>query len=215
MTAMGSAKNGRSLFEAMGADVLYEALVQASGAFVWVVSHDGRVNYVNESGARWISMLAAEDEPSASEVSAGTRVAESFLTEQRGVMEVIRAGERATFRGIWRGVLLEVRVIPASGMLGEGDDSVLVGHPCVMAGSRGSYAAHPLEGESIFDILTANEREVLELIGLGLKTKEIANIVHRSEKTIEARRSAIGRKLGIETRGELVRIAVRSGLSEL
>lgn len=209
--ATATTRGDRSLFESMTAEVLYEALVQASGAFVWVVSANGTVKFANESNARWMGMLVLDD----GAAEAAPSAADVFLREQPGVRLAIASGERSTFRGVWRGVLIEVRVIPATGMLDAGEDVLVVGRPCVMAGSRGGYAAHPLEGDSVLDKLTANEREVLELMGLGLKTKEIAGIVHRSEKTIEARRSSIGKKLSMETRGELVRIAARTGLSEL
>lgn len=211
MSTMPATSSERSLIQSMSADVLYEALVQASGAFVWVVSPEGDVRFANESNARWMGMLIAETESGESQRSA----AQVFLSEQPGVRQAIQNGERTTFRGVWRGVLIEVRLVPQSGMLNAGEDVLIVGRPCVLAGSRGGYAAHPLDGESVLDKLTANEREVLELMGLGLKTKEIAGIVHRSEKTIEARRSSIGKKLAMETRGELVRVAARTGLSEL
>ncbi|MEO0511276.1 MAG: helix-turn-helix transcriptional regulator [Planctomycetota bacterium] len=192
-------------FSTIGGDVLLEALLKASGAFVLVADRRGDILSDNGSLARWFGMRAASPGGDALERSA----AAVFLDEQAGVRNTVVAGEHGTFRGIWRGLLIEARVLP------QGDRSLVVVHPCVVSGSRTTSSTHPLSGESTLDQLTANEREVLELIGLGLKTKDIARIVQRSEKTVEARRSSIGRKLELETRGELVRVAVRTGLSEL
>jgi len=69
--------------------------------------------------------------------------------------------------------------------------------------------------ESRLDALTAREQEVLRLIGKGLTRSEIAEILHRSPKTIDGHREAIMEKLDIHDRGELVRFALREGLAEL
>lgn len=60
--------------------------------------------------------------------------------------------------------------------------------------------------------LTPREREVLALIGQGLSSKEIAGWLHRSIKTVQTHRSALGRKLGASNRVELARIAIHTGL---
>ena len=54
------------------------------------------------------------------------------------------------------------------------------------------------------------ERKVFELIIEQKTTKEIANLLFLSEKTIEAHRSAIIRKLGIESeRNALLKYAAQ------
>ncbi|MEM7756113.1 MAG: helix-turn-helix transcriptional regulator [Planctomycetota bacterium] len=63
--------------------------------------------------------------------------------------------------------------------------------------------------------LTARERDVLRLIGYGLSTADIAKTLHRSVKTIEWHRVALGNKLGVTNRVELARIAIRAGVSGL
>ncbi len=60
--------------------------------------------------------------------------------------------------------------------------------------------------------LTEREREVLSLIGEGLSTAEIAERLHRSVKTIEWHRAALGTKLNVSNRVELAQIAMRLGL---
>jgi DNA-binding NarL/FixJ family response regulator len=56
--------------------------------------------------------------------------------------------------------------------------------------------------------LTDRELEVFDMIGQGLKTREIADRLNLSVKTIEAHRQKIKLKLGLENANELVRHAV-------
>ena len=62
------------------------------------------------------------------------------------------------------------------------------------------------------DSLTVREVEVLRLIALGYTTVEIARKLHLSPRTIETHRGHIHSKLGVRTRAELVRYALRRGL---
>lgn len=63
--------------------------------------------------------------------------------------------------------------------------------------------------------LTAREREVLQLIAEGLKTKDIATQIHVSVKTVETHRQQIMRKLNAKSVAELTKIALREGLTSL
>lgn len=62
------------------------------------------------------------------------------------------------------------------------------------------------------DALSAREVEVLRLIALGHTSVEIARKLHLSPRTVETHRANIHRKLGLSTRAELVRYALRRGL---
>ena len=62
------------------------------------------------------------------------------------------------------------------------------------------------------DVLTARQREILQLIAEGHTTKEIAALLHRSEKTIEGHRSRLMNQLDIHDVVGLVRYAIRIGL---
>ncbi len=55
--------------------------------------------------------------------------------------------------------------------------------------------------------LSDRELEVLQLIGKGVGTKEMANSLHLSVKTIETHRAHIKEKLGFKDAAELVRFA--------
>ncbi len=65
------------------------------------------------------------------------------------------------------------------------------------------------------DILSAREREVLQLLAEGKRTKEIASDLHVSVKTIETHRQNIMQKLDIYTIAGLTRYAIREGLTSL
>jgi two-component system response regulator NreC len=65
------------------------------------------------------------------------------------------------------------------------------------------------------DPLSPRERQVLQLIAEGRRTREIAELLGVSVKTAESHRTNIMRKLGIAQTAGLVRYAVRRGLSDL
>jgi DNA-binding NarL/FixJ family response regulator len=62
--------------------------------------------------------------------------------------------------------------------------------------------------------LTPREQEVLKLISEAHTNKEIAAILHLAEKTVESHRANLLRKLGMRDRVELVRYAIKRGLTE-
>jgi DNA-binding NarL/FixJ family response regulator len=68
------------------------------------------------------------------------------------------------------------------------------------------------EKESVFDLLTPRQREILQLIAEGNSTKEIANKLHVSVKTIETHRAQLMERLDIRDVAGLVRYAIRTGL---
>jgi two-component system, NarL family, response regulator NreC len=62
------------------------------------------------------------------------------------------------------------------------------------------------------DPLSARERQVLQLVGEGKSTKEIAAQLGVSVKTAESHRARLMRKLDIHETASLVRYAIRRGL---
>jgi DNA-binding NarL/FixJ family response regulator len=70
------------------------------------------------------------------------------------------------------------------------------------------------QGAERTDELTPREQEVVKLVAEAHTNKEIAEILHLSEKTVENHRSNAMRKLGMRDRVELVRYAIRRGLIE-
>jgi DNA-binding NarL/FixJ family response regulator len=63
-----------------------------------------------------------------------------------------------------------------------------------------------------FDVLTPRELEVLKLIAEARTSKEIAQELFISVKTVERHRQNILDKLGMSDRVELTRYAIRRGL---
>lgn len=62
--------------------------------------------------------------------------------------------------------------------------------------------------------LTPRELEVFVLLGTGISTPDAATRLHRSPKTIERHKSAIGRKLGASTMVGIATLATKSGIHE-
>lgn len=67
-------------------------------------------------------------------------------------------------------------------------------------------------GEREDDPLTLREREVLQQIAEGRKTREIATLLSISVKTVESHRGRLMSKLDIHETAGLVRYAIRRGL---
>jgi DNA-binding NarL/FixJ family response regulator len=62
--------------------------------------------------------------------------------------------------------------------------------------------------------LTSREEEVVKLVAEAHTNREIAELLHLSEKTVENHRARAMKKLGLRDRVELVRYAIRRGLVE-
>jgi two-component system response regulator NreC len=71
---------------------------------------------------------------------------------------------------------------------------------------------HRSGGEDSYDLLSAREREVLQLIAEGKSNKEIANMLHLSVYTVETHRANIMEKLKLKSVAELILYAVRKGI---
>ena len=74
------------------------------------------------------------------------------------------------------------------------------------------YVERGGRGEEQFDILTPRELEVLKLIAEAHTSKEIADTLFISIKTVNRHRQNILDKLGMRDRVELTRYAIRRGL---
>jgi DNA-binding NarL/FixJ family response regulator len=71
------------------------------------------------------------------------------------------------------------------------------------------------EAKSPLERLSSREREVLQLVVEGKSSKEIANIVHLSPKSVETYRSRLMKKLGVHDLPSLVKFAIQHGLTTL
>ncbi|MFF8669989.1 response regulator [Streptomyces sp. NPDC015242] len=68
--------------------------------------------------------------------------------------------------------------------------------------------------ESPGQVLTPREEEVLKLVAEGHSSKEIAELLFISVKTVQRHRANLLQKLGLRDRLELTRYAIRAGLIE-
>ncbi len=68
---------------------------------------------------------------------------------------------------------------------------------------------------SPFQTLTPREREVLQLLAEGHSTRQIADTLHVSVKTIEVHRKQLMDKLGLNSLADLIKYAIREGLTSI
>jgi two-component system, NarL family, response regulator NreC len=66
--------------------------------------------------------------------------------------------------------------------------------------------------EDSYDLLSAREREILQLVAEGQSSKEIANLLNLSVYTVETHRGNIMQKLNLRGIPELILYAVRKGI---
>lgn len=178
--------------------------------YVWVVNADGIIRFVNESGAQFYLGVAAEE-------VVGKRLGEVFPeTFTRERMEVVRrtleTSSSVRFSTHWGGQWLRARVWP---MESPEAAVLVVVRPC--------FDECPRADESLLELLERDGRPlgalsptgrlVLAGIGEGWSTAEIARRMHRSVKTVEWHRGALGRRLGCANRVALARLALLAGLS--
>jgi DNA-binding NarL/FixJ family response regulator len=77
------------------------------------------------------------------------------------------------------------------------------------------YLDRARRGEGVPEqILTVREEEVLKLVAEGHSSKEIAEALFISVKTVERHRANMLHKLGLRDRLDLTRYAIRAGLIE-
>lgn len=77
------------------------------------------------------------------------------------------------------------------------------------------YLQREERGEPANAALSTREREVLQLVAEGQSTRQIAARLHLSVKTVETHRAQIMRKLNLNSLAELIKFAVREGLTTL
>lgn len=119
------------------------------------------------------------------------------------VREILRAGAR--------GYLLK-----------DSDDEDLL--RAIRAVSRGEAFLSPAVSDAVLsdyrkhvanpiDQLTSREREILTMIADGESNKEIANALNLSVYTVESHRGSVMEKLNLHNTGDIVRFAIRNGLT--
>ncbi|MCX7605573.1 MAG: response regulator transcription factor [Bryobacteraceae bacterium] len=118
------------------------------------------------------------------------------------VREILRAGAR----GYLLKDAFDADLIAAVRAVARGEGYIA---PAVADSVLADYRQHVTDP---IDLLTAREREILQLIAEGRTNKEIASMLKLSVYTVDAHRGRIMEKLNLHSAGELVRFAIRKGL---
>lgn len=74
------------------------------------------------------------------------------------------------------------------------------------------YLDKSVSPQSPLERLTARQREILQLVAEGYTTRQIADMLSVSVKTVETHRSAVMERAGLTSVQGLVRFAIRMGL---
>jgi DNA-binding NarL/FixJ family response regulator len=97
----------------------------------------------------------------------------------------------------------------ASAKLVEAVERLIAGHTFFASSAAAGDSGGP---EPAQYVLSPREIEILRLIASGKSNKEIATVLDVSVRTVESHRATILVKLGADSAGDLVRIALRDGL---
>ena len=129
----------------------------------------------------------------------------SMYDSEQFLFEALKAG--ASGYVLKRGADTDIVDAVRAAMRG---DSYL--YPSAVTTLVSDYVERGGRGEEQFDVLTPRELEVLKLIAEANTSKEIAEKLFISMKTVDRHRQNILDKLGMRDRVELTRYAIRRGL---
>jgi DNA-binding NarL/FixJ family response regulator len=88
-------------------------------------------------------------------------------------------------------------------------------YPAAVQALVRSFLERARNGEEVAaDPLTPRESEIVKLVAEGYTTREIADTLVISEKTVERHRASVLEKLGMRDRVDVTRYAIRRGLVE-
>lgn len=134
----------------------------------------------------------------------------------RAILLTMHANEEYVLRALNAGVagyllkdsaLAELELAIRAVARGETYLSPRISH-CVIQ----NYRDRTLSGEGPLDSLTGRQKEILQLIAEGKTTKEIAQVLNISPKTVETHRVRIMERLSLHDIAALVRFSVCHGL---
>lgn len=173
---------------------------------VFDIDDAGAITSANQAGTEMLLRADAEAVVRASfDALAGVELADAI----RGLLV---AGEPRILRTIVQGWQL---TITACTHTEDSGFTVLVQRragiiPQVIQGFEVEFL--PFGSLGPLDQLSSREVEVAAWIGMGLSVRSIGQRLHRSVKTIENHRVAIGKKLGVSDRLDIALLAFQAGL---
>jgi len=136
-------------------------------------------------------------------------IALSMHNDRKYVTEIIKAGARAYLLkdSAFEELMDAIKAVSCGRFFLSAGITSIVLDDYIKGPSR--------DPRSAFTLLSAREREVLQLLAEGLRTKEISHKLSLSVKTVETHRKKIMEKLGIQSIAGLTRYAVKEGLVSL
>jgi DNA-binding NarL/FixJ family response regulator len=146
------------------------------------------------------------------------RVLTQRKPELRTLILSMHDNERYVFEALRAGASGYVPKSVADRDLVEACRAAMRGEPFLYPGAvKALIREHLARGageDSDGDVLTPRESEIVKLIAEGHTSREIAELLVISEKTVERHRANILQKLGMRDRVDLTRYAIRRGLVE-
>jgi two-component system, NarL family, response regulator NreC len=156
--------------------------------------------------------------PGTSGLEVARRISSSGLRTRMVVLSM-HAGDASVFEAFKSGVDGYVLKDAAAGELVRAVRSVAAGHqyltPPLSLDRLHAYAAQAVPSADGYERLSARERQVLELAADGRTNVEIADLLAISPRTIEAHRASLMTKLGLRGQQELLRYAIRRGITRV
>jgi DNA-binding NarL/FixJ family response regulator len=151
-------------------------------------------------------------------IQAASRITQA-KPEVRTLMLSMHDNERYFFEALRAGASGYVLKSVADRDLVEACRATMRGEPFIYAGAVKAlvrdYLKRAADGEELpDDPLTARESEIVKLIAEGHTSREIADLLVISDKTVERHRANILDKLGMRDRVDLTRYAIRRGLAQ-
>lgn len=136
-------------------------------------------------------------------------IALSMHNDRKYVTEIIKAGARAYLLkdSAFEELMDAVKAVSCGRFFLSAGITSIVLDDYIKGPSR--------DPKSAYSVLSAREREVLQLLAEGLRTKEISQKLSLSVKTVETHRKKIMEKLDITSIAGLTRYAVKEGLITL
>lgn len=127
----------------------------------------------------------------------------TMYSEEQYALRAFRAGASGY---VTKGSASE-EVLKAVRKVAEGGRYVTPG----LAEHLAAHLSAPREGPA-HEVLSDRELQVLRMLALGKKVKDIGNELHLSEKTVSTYRTRILEKMKLESTAELISYAIRAGL---
>lgn len=194
--------------------LIWRAFVADPKVGVSVIADDGTIIFANERSAQLFLGVKSSK-------VIGRNITELFPAEWTDerlalIRRICRTGNPVGLRSIWKGQRLHSFLYPVRAPSGTHDRALVITHLGSDHDELTPWGEPFVESRYIelgpLGVLTTRELEVLALLGQGMRIREAAAILFRSQKTIDKHRTSIGRKLKESDRVELAIIARNAGL---